>query len=65
MARPRKAAAKKKTKDAQEFSFPTKSRCPRCGGMQTNATTTREGKQYRTCASAVCRNRYCVAGTPV
>ena len=47
------------------YSFPTVSKCPRCGGTQTRATSTQGKVQYRKCLAPVCRWRYTVIGTKV
>lgn len=44
------------------WSFPTRSRCPRCGSAQTRSYRVENGVQYRECLSAVCRKRYRVDG---
>lgn len=49
----------------QAWAFPTKSRCPRCGSIQTKAYRVEGGVQYRECQSAVCRKRYRVDGEAV
>lgn len=45
-----------------EYAFPSKSRCPRCRGMNTRAYGTTGGVQYRECLSGICRNEYKVLG---
>ena len=50
---------------AVKYAFPSKSRCPRCGVLNTVAYTTRGPIQYRQCQRAVCRRKYSVTGTPV
>lgn len=47
------------------YAFPTRSRCPRCGSLNTVARKTELGKQYRECRMAVCRLKYCVIGTRI
>ena len=47
------------------WSFPTRSRCPRCAAADTVATTTRGPTQYRRCTRATCRFRYTVRGTEI
>lgn len=49
------------------FSFPTKVRCPRCGGMDTIAqhTDSKNGRQYRKCQRAICRWKFSVQGKKV
>lgn len=49
----------------KRYSFPTVSRCARCGSSQTQAYSTHGNVQYRKCLVAVCRNRYPVIGTKV
>ena len=58
------AKTKKKTVKPKEinYSFPTKSRCKRCGSLNTTAVRTHKNKQYRRCRSAVCRHKYAVIG---
>ena len=47
------------------YSFPTRSRCPRCKTTDTIATHT-EGKiQRRICQRAICRQKYVVFGTKI
>ena len=52
-------------KEEVKYAFPSKSRCPRCGVLDTVAYTTRGPIQYRQCQRAVCRRKYSVTGTPV
>jgi hypothetical protein len=47
------------------WSYPNRSRCPRCGGIDTEAYASVDGVQYRRCRSAACRNRYKVNGNVV
>lgn len=47
---------------APTFSFPTRSRCPRCASTNTIAVSTQGGVQYRKCRSVVCRTSYKVFG---
>lgn len=47
------------------YSFPTRSRCPRCGSLDTVATGKNQDVQYRQCRMAVCRQRYTVIGQKV
>lgn len=56
-----KTAAKK----AKMWSFPTVSRCPRCGALDTQAYSTKGPTQYRRCRRAICRNGYAVRGKKV
>ena len=53
----------KKKKDV--YSFPTKSRCPRCGSTDTLALSTNGDRQYRRCQMAVCKWRYAVRGKKI
>jgi len=48
-----------------KWSFPTQSRCPRCGGLNTVAVSTKKNIQYRQCRSAICLKRYPVRGKKV
>ena len=48
-----------------EYTFGTKSRCPRCQSTNTKAYTTRKNVQYRRCQSPICRWKYVVIGTKV
>ena len=57
---PERAPAKPKV-----WAFPTKSRCPRCGSVETEATSTQGELQYRRCTVPVCRRTYVVYGTQV
>lgn len=57
---PPKAAEKK-----PKWSFPTVSRCPRCGVTDTEATSTQGDTQYRKCRRGTCRKAYSVKGTRV
>ena len=47
------------------YSFPTVSKCPRCGGTQTRATSTQGKVQYRKCLAPICGKRYNVIGTKI
>ena len=63
-----KDKTKSKTVNRQSsirYSFPTVSKCPRCGGTQTRAVSTQGNVQYRKCQAPVCRWRYTVIGTKV
>ena len=48
----------------KKYSFPTVSKCPRCGTTETKATHTdgKNGRQYRQCQRAICRKNYTVEG---
>lgn len=50
--------------DSEElkYSFPTKSRCPRCQGTQTKAVSTQGNIQYRKCTAPVCQKAFTVKG---
>ena len=52
-------------RQATNWAFPTKSACPRCKVLDTEATSTQGDRQYRRCRRAVCRHKYSVKGTPV
>lgn len=52
-------------KPAPVFKFWNKSRCPRCGGTDTEAYATHGPVQSRVCRAPVCRHRYKVTGTEV
>ncbi|MGA1979474.1 MAG: hypothetical protein ABSG99_02760 [Sedimentisphaerales bacterium] len=47
------------------YSFPTRSRCPRCKTTDTIATETRGKIQRRQCQRAICRWKYIVYGTKI
>lgn len=47
------------------YSFQTRARCPRCGGVNTIATSTQGRVQFRRCNNPVCRNRFKAAGVAV
>lgn len=47
------------------YAFPTKSRCPRCRGLQTRCYSTQGRVQYRRCLAPVCQKAYTVMGTKV
>lgn len=44
------------------YSYPTQSKCTRCGNINTKATSTHRGRQYRKCLMPVCRHKYSVDG---
>jgi len=54
-------------KAGNKWSFPTVSRCPRCGTTDTicRRTDNKLGRQYRICKRAVCRKTYTVFGEKV
>ncbi len=56
---------KPKIRKKDSYSFPTRSRCPRCGAIETEAYRTDGKVQYRRCRRAVCRINYQVIGTKV
>ncbi len=47
------------------YSFPSKSACPRCRTLNTQAVSTQGNTQYRKCGNAVCRWTYKEIGSPV
>jgi len=49
------------------WSFPTVTRCPRCGSTDTicRRTDVQKGVQYRKCRMAVCHYNFCVRGKKV
>ena len=49
----------------KKWAFPSRSRCPRCKGIQTKATSTQGDTQYRKCQAPVCQFRYAVKGDPI
>ena len=46
------------------WSFQTRSRCPRCGSLQTVHRSTQGRYQYRKCARVICRRNYRIVGEP-
>jgi len=54
-------------KPQKRWSFPTVSKCPRCGLTDTicRRTDNKLGRQYRICQRAVCRKTYTVFGEKV
>lgn len=48
-----------------QYSFPSKSRCPRCKGTDTVSYKTNGNRQYRKCRAPVCRARYSEEGQVV
>jgi len=56
---------KKKKENKNEYAFPTKSRCPRCGGTDTRAVSTQNNRQYRECQTPVCRYKYSITGEKI
>ncbi len=61
----RLAESKKAAKTKAIFSFPTRSRCPRCRAIDTVALNTKGRVQYRQCRRAVCRHKYTMFGKKV
>lgn len=49
---------------AEEYSFPTKTRCPRCGG-QSRRIGSHKDHQYRECAAPICRRKFSILGTKI
>lgn len=47
------------------YAFPTRSRCPSCGSVDTERTGVAGNIQYRACRAPVCRRPYKVLGEPV
>lgn len=47
---------------SRAWSFDTKSRCPRCGSINTERVSTDGAVQYRRCRAPICRMGYKVAG---
>lgn len=45
------------------YSFPSKSRCPRCGTLDTKRTGSYADTQYRECKAPICGKKYSVVGT--
>ncbi len=54
-----------KDKSEVVYAFPTKSKCPRCGSVNTRRTGEYGELQYRQCQVTVCRWKYAVHGEPV
>ena len=52
-------------KSKEVYAFPTKSRCPRCGSTDTEATSTQDGIQYRKCKRGICNWKYWTRGTKI
>ena len=48
-----------------KYAFPTRSRCPRCKGLNTRAYKTVGKYQHRECQAPICRWRYVVTGQKV
>ena len=53
--------------DDSVWSFPSRSRCPRCKAIETKSRRTDStiGRQYRECLRGICRHKYSVNGTKV
>lgn len=47
------------------WSFPSRSRCRRCGSIQTTRTSQDGPTQYRQCQVPTCRHRYKEHGTQI
>jgi len=47
------------------YAFATKVRCPRCGVIDNEATSTQGDTQYRRCRRGTCRKTFAVRGTAV
>lgn len=47
------------------YSFPTRSRCPKCSSLSTRATSTRGSVQLRRCRRPSCGFTYKEAGSKV
>jgi hypothetical protein len=47
------------------YSFPSRSRCPRCHSINTIADGKHNDTQYRVCQQPICRKRYSVKGVLV
>jgi len=60
-----KPEAPKKETGSPVYSYPTKSRCPRCGSLQTDRLWEYEGVQHRRCRAAICRHKYKIHGVKV
>jgi len=63
----KKKTAKKKVVQKADvvYSFPSRSRCPRCGSAGTSSYSTDKDKQYRKCQGPLCRKNYCVIGEAI
>lgn len=48
-----------------EYAFLSKSRCPRCGGLNTEAYSTKGSVRYRRCLAPTCRENYKEIGSLV
>ena len=44
------------------YSFPSRSRCPRCRSINTKAVGKHGHTQYRVCQQPICRRQYAVKG---
>ena len=60
MAEQKSKPESKSKKKQVEYSFPNRSRCPRCRVTNTEAYATRQETQYRRCRGATCGKRYTV-----
>jgi hypothetical protein len=59
------AGAPQEPAKAKEYSFPSKSRCPRCQTTDTQVRSTQGSVQYRVCLRAVCKHKYTVLGKAI
>jgi len=57
--------AEGRPEDKPIYSFPSRSRCPRCGAIETIVTYTQGNVQYRECRRAGCRQGFHVIGKKV
>ena len=58
---------KRRKRRKRRWSFPTVSKCPRCGSTNTicRRTDIQNGWQYRQCRQAICRKNYPVKGEKI
>jgi Zn ribbon nucleic-acid-binding protein len=57
-AKPRKA-------DAPVYAFPSRSRCPRCGSVDTKRYSQVDSIQYRECLRPTCNHHYRIMGKTI
>jgi len=50
---------------APVFAFPNRSRCPRCGTIDTMAYASHDGVQLRRCQAPTCLYQYKVVGQEI
>jgi hypothetical protein len=50
--------------EGEAYCWPSRSRCPRCGSLNTLRRSSHGDTQYRVCAVPICRKKYAVIGTP-